>query len=65
MPPCCRPSGLPEGIKDMAPLLFTIFDENASPFLKANMAGVAEPATEEAKGAWAVLPFLSLRPFCV
>jgi len=49
----------------MAPLLFTIFDENASPFLKANMAGVAEPATEEAKGAWAVLPFLSLRPFCV
>lgn len=46
-----RPSGLPDGIKDMVPLLFTIFDENLSPFLRPqNMAGVAEPATEEEKG---------------
>ena len=35
----------------MVPLLFTIFDENASPFLKANMAGVTEPSTDDAKGA--------------
>lgn len=44
--------GKPTDVDAMVPLLFTIMDENASPFLAQNMAAAGVPPEHKGDGAW-------------